>query len=106
MQMEARVDAAMLALLAQRGRGVSRVRLQELVAAHAMSVRILTRLPHVDANVAAFISLKTECVRSPLTHAALVRLSGLSRETLNAREVAVLRGMDWRLYEGALADAQ
>lgn len=88
----------------------------ELFAAHAMAVRILDRLcppcpridlvddanVDIDANVAVFIAFKTECVYSPMNHRTLVRLTGLCWAHLQAREVEILRSIDWKLYDGAL----
>lgn len=90
----------MTALLAHEGTG--RFQFAELMAGHAMAMRILDRLPDADAFVAVFISLKTECVFSPLTHGLLVRLASVDWKTLQEREISVLRRMDWRLYDGAL----
>lgn len=91
----------MTALLAFEGTG--KLQFSELMSSHAMAVRILQMLPDADAHVAVFIALKAECIYSPLTHRILVRLTGVDWKTLQEREVSILRGVDWRLYNGALA---
>lgn len=81
----------------------------ERCAASAMAIRILDRLQperraagDVDALVAVFISLKTECVSSPMSHTTLIRLTGLPWPDLETRELEILTRIGWRLYEGAL----
>lgn len=95
-----RIDVVLAAVMAETS--ASLIHLSEVMASHAMAVRILDRLPEADAYVALFIALKTECVHSPLTHRILVRLTGESWKALQEHEVEILRDMDWRLYEGAL----
>lgn len=95
-----RVDAVMTRLLASDATG--RMQFAELMDAHAMALRIMDRLPDADVYVAVFIALKAECVYSPFSHTMLVRFTGADWKALQRCEVAILRGIDWRLYGGAL----
>lgn len=89
------------------------IQLVEMVEAQAMSVRILDMLdtiddrrvstsPIVDASLSLFISLKTECICSPMTSEILVQLTGVCWFDLQAEEIRMLCDVGWKLYAGAL----
>lgn len=85
----------------------------ELSDSKDMAVRILDQMPStlgdrsivcldVNAFLAVFIALKTECVYSPFTHHRLVRVTKCSWKELKAREAHMLCSIGWNLYKGAL----
>lgn len=88
----------------------------ELHDSRAMAIRILEKLASlsrqqpseqsdridVEAHVAVFIALKTECVHSPMSKTRLARLTGLKWRELRVCESHMLGEINWRLYEGAL----
>lgn len=107
-----RVDSIVTDVLCRRR--ATCIQTIELAASHAMAVRVLDKLQppkdttavDLDAHLAVFIAFKTECVNSPMTHHVLVRLTGLRWRQLQEREIALLRLIDWKLYDGALTSSQ
>lgn len=107
-----RVDLALNAVVTTK----SCIHPMELLDSKSMAVRILDQMPpqmnnggtsiDVDAFVSIFISLKTECVYSPLTHHRLVRITKRTWKYLKSREAEILCSIGWNLYKGALESVE
>lgn len=79
-----------------------------------MAVRVLRMLsdvtslrrsqpgPLLDASIALFIGLKTECVCSPMTSEMLESITDTRWSVLQVIEMDILCDVRWKLYDGAL----
>lgn len=109
---ESRVNNVFRQVSSSSLNGLKYLKLADIAAAYHMAVRILNRLRSlsindhvVDAQIALFIALKTECIVSPMDHSCLVAISGVTWDSLQEREIQILTDISWRLYEGALGEA-